>query len=138
MELIELSVVECVRRLGRGGLGRVAVSIDALPAIFPINYAMDGESVMFRTGPGTKLSAALRQAVVAFEIDGHDRLSHTGWSVFVVGLAEVVAMEELPSYARLELTPWAGGERDHLVRISPTRISGRELRLQPPLPGGAA
>src|SRR5690348_7800071 len=85
-----LSTAECLRRLGRGGVGRVAVTVKALPAIFPVNYAaLDGD-IVFRSASGSKLDAATDHTVVAFEVDQNDRMSHTGWSVLVVGCAHVV------------------------------------------------
>ena len=118
----------CLERLGRNGLGRVAVSVGALPAIFPVNYAVDGDDVYFRTGPGTKLAAASRNAVVAFEVDEADALGHAGWSVLVVGpAAEVIDPVELDRLAHLPLTKWIGEEPGALVRIRAARVSGRAL-----------
>jgi hypothetical protein len=51
-------------------------------------YALDGDTVVFQTDPGTKLHGAIRDAV-AFEIDGVDG-DRRGWSVLVVGRAELV------------------------------------------------
>jgi nitroimidazol reductase NimA-like FMN-containing flavoprotein (pyridoxamine 5'-phosphate oxidase superfamily) len=126
--LIAMSDDECRARLGRNGVGRLAVTVNALPAIFPVNYAtLDGD-VVFRTGPGTKLDAALAEAVVAFEIDDIDHLEHTGWSVMVVGVAHTITDPlERERAAALPLTAWAGGDRDRFVRLSTTVISGREL-----------
>jgi nitroimidazol reductase NimA-like FMN-containing flavoprotein (pyridoxamine 5'-phosphate oxidase superfamily) len=126
--LVKLNRDDCLRRLGRAGVGRVAVSVGALPAIFPVNYAMLDSDIVFRTGPGSKLDAALVGSVVAFEIDHFDAMSHTGWSVLVVGKARPIADPvTLARAASLSLTPWADGERDTFVRIETTVISGRQL-----------
>jgi nitroimidazol reductase NimA-like FMN-containing flavoprotein (pyridoxamine 5'-phosphate oxidase superfamily) len=119
---------DCLRRLGRCGIGRVAVSMGALPAIFPVNYAtLDGD-IVFRTGPGTKLTAALRGSVVAFEVDGADRFAHTGWSVMVVGPADAITdPDKLVRAARLPLASWASGDSDVFVCIEGRLISGRDL-----------
>ena len=77
---------------------------------------------------GTRLSAALRGVVVAFEIDEIDCSHHRGWSVLAVGEAQVVGDDEADVLrARLALAPWAPGEGDHLVRIQPTFLSGRRI-----------
>src|SRR2546423_14253849 len=85
-----LSREECFRRLGRAGIGRLAVTVGALPATFPINYAVHDDDVYFRSAPGSKLAASSRNAVVAFEVDEVDRISHLGWSVEVVEPASTV------------------------------------------------
>jgi nitroimidazol reductase NimA-like FMN-containing flavoprotein (pyridoxamine 5'-phosphate oxidase superfamily) len=108
----------------------VGVSVGALPAIFPVNYAMLDGQVVFRTGPGTKLDAAAAGAVVAFEIDDIDLFSHTGWSVLVVGVARpITEPETLARARRLPLSPWVDGERDTFVRLESARMTGRELRV---------
>jgi hypothetical protein len=106
----------------------VAVSVGALPAIFPVNYAtLDGD-VVFRSGPGTKLTAAVRGAVVAFEVDETDGFDHTGWSVMVVGPAhEITDAGELDAAATLPLASWAPRDGDLFVRIESRLLSGREL-----------
>jgi uncharacterized protein len=123
-----LSRDECFQRLRRQGVGRVAVSVGALPAIFPVNYAtLDGD-IVFRSGPGTKLTAAARGAVVAFEVDDADSFAHAGWSVMVVGPAhEVTDPEELQLATRLPLASWASRADDVFVRIEGSLVSGREL-----------
>jgi uncharacterized protein len=131
--LVPLNDDECRRRLGRGGIGRVAVTIGDLPAIFPVNYAMLDGDVVFRTGPGTKLDAAVAGAVIAFEIDHIDPFSHTGWSVLVVSTARPICdPDELARAERLPLAPWADGERDTFVRLETVRITGRELTTTAP------
>jgi nitroimidazol reductase NimA-like FMN-containing flavoprotein (pyridoxamine 5'-phosphate oxidase superfamily) len=101
----------------------------AMPAIFPVNYLVDEDAIVFRTGEGTKLAAAADRAVVAFEVDDFDRFEHSGWSVLAVGTAELVsAPEEEARLARLPLRPWAGGRRWAFVRIPIVFLSGRRIR----------
>ena len=123
-----LDEADCWRLLGQVPIGRVAVTLGALPAIFPVNYALDGDSIVFRTGEGTKLAAATQRAVVAFEVDRFDPMEHTGWSVLVVGMARAVTDDdERGRLARLPLAPWAGGCRDDFVRIGVEFLSGRRI-----------
>ncbi|HZT64752.1 MAG TPA: pyridoxamine 5'-phosphate oxidase family protein [Acidimicrobiales bacterium] len=119
-----LDQAECLRLLASQHVGRVGVSVGSLPAIFPVNYAVDGDQVLFRTGEGTKLAVAVSGAVVAFETDWFDSFSHEGWSVLVVGRAEVVP--EGDDKARVRA--WAPGERDRLVSIRAELVSGRRIR----------
>ena len=123
-----LSASECARRLGRGGVGRVAVSLGALPAIFPVNYAVVGDDIVFKSGPGTKLTAALQGAVVAFEIDDSDRISHGGWSVMVVGPARRITDEqEIRQAEALPLASWAPNGDDVFIRVEARIVSGRAI-----------
>ena len=119
---------ECWKLLGQVPIGRVAVSVGALPAVFPVNFALDGDSIVFRTGEGTKLAAATERAVVAFEVDRFDPLEHTGWSVLAVGMAQAVTdAEERARLARLPVAPWAGGRREDFVRMGVELLSGRRI-----------
>lgn len=114
---------ECLRLLASQNVGRVAVSIGALPAIFPVNYRVSGNAVYFRTGEGTKLSSALSHSVVAFEVDSVDPVHHSGWSVQVIGRARVASDTD-----PFELVqPWADGTRDRLVEIEIEMITGRRI-----------
>jgi uncharacterized protein len=124
----ELSRSECFGLLARERLGRVAVLDDEGLAIFPVNYIIDLHMVVFRTDEGTKLDAACRGARVAFEIDGIDGPTRTGWSVLVRGEAwEVTDPEQLRRLRRLPLAPWAPGARAHFVRILPAVVTGRQI-----------
>lgn len=123
-----LSPEQCHDLLRLNRLGRVAVTVAALPAIFPVNYAvLDGE-IVFMTGEGTKLRAALERAVVAFQVDHIDEADSSGWSVMAVGLAEEMTdPEEIASATSLGLRTYAGGDRSHFVTIRPEFVSGRRL-----------
>lgn len=119
---------ECYRLMGERPVGRVGISIGALPAIFPVNHLMDGESIVFCTAEGTKLAAAVRNAVIAFEVDDYDEATRSGWSVLAVGAASETFDPELLRRIRLHGGgPWAQGDRSHLVRITPSFVSGRRI-----------
>jgi len=122
---------ECRRLLGAEGVGRLAMVVSGRPLVFPVNYALDGEAIVFRTAPGTKLHAISR-SLVTFEVDGWSPSSQSAWSVVVEGLAQEITSAEAPSLrerlARLPVYPLAAGERHHYVRITPARVSGRCFR----------
>jgi hypothetical protein len=123
-----LSEAECRSLLALGSVGRIGISLDALPAIFPVNYRLVDGAILFRTAPGSKLSCAAAGAVVAFEVDDYGILDSSGWSVLAVGRAEVVTDEAAVAAAGAAgLAPFAEGERDALVRIEPTLLSGRRI-----------
>src|ERR1700746_2237413 len=83
----ELTKSECFGLLAREHLGRVAASDDLGPVVFPVNFVLDRNMVVLRTDEGTKLDAAIKGSRVAFEIDGADPATRTGWSVLVRGEA---------------------------------------------------
>lgn len=130
-ELQELSRDECLRLLAASSFGRVAVSTyGTAPVIRPVNYAFDqpSQSVVFRTDPGSKLHALLHSTHAAFEVDGTDEDSHTGWSVIIVGVTEEVSNRiDIRHLERIGLEPAAPGPKDHWVRIRARQVSGRRI-----------
>jgi len=118
---------ECLQLLDAGVVGRLAVLDGGSPLILPINYAMDGRHMVFRTAPGTKLNAKNRLA--CFEIDGHDQDQHLGWSVVIRGRLEEVTSHQAGLFQRLAdlPQPWALGEKPHVMRLVPTSIQGRRV-----------
>ena len=127
---------ECLALLQTTPVGRIVFTHQALPAVQPVNYAMDGRDVIIRTSPGSKLAAAARSAVVAFEIDSYDAERRTGWSVVLVGQARrVTDPEEAAGLGALDLWPWVPGGREEFIRISPRLCSGRRI-LRSPAPAG--
>ena len=126
----ELSPPDCLALLEANHIGRIAVVVDDRPIVFPVNYAMAGDEVVFRTNAGTKLAGAAL-GHVAFEIDGADEATREGWSVVVQGVGyEVTTSLDLRSeqLRRLDLQPWAPGDRSHWVRIVANSVTGRRLR----------
>lgn len=119
---------QCLRLLRRARVGRVVVNVDGVPAAFPVNFALLGDDIVFRTAPGTKLSAALEGAVVGFEVDRIDPVFESGWSVLIQGPASVLTDEdELLQVRRMHLRTWAPGERPHVVCIRSESVSGRRF-----------
>lgn len=117
---------ECLRLLGAAELGRVAITSAALPTILPVTFHYDGDQILFRTEWGTKLGAATRNAVVAFEVDEVSPQAHTGWSVVVTGVARELAESDAPLAA--PHSPWLRGSADgHVVAISTDIVSGRRV-----------
>ena len=126
----ELDSGECWRHLREHPykVGRIALVQDGVPTILPVNYRVDGDSIVFRTRPGAKLAAVTHGAQFAFEVDDVDVAWQSGWSVLLQGRSELVtARGAIDRLQRLGLRPWAPGTREQWVRLRPLRISGREL-----------
>ena len=122
---------ECLCYLAATRLGRVAISVGALPAILPVRFVLDGDQIVFRAAPGKVLEAATREAVVAFEADGVERLGEPSvvWSVLVTGVARHLAPEHARAHeGAIALPAWSEDHGDHVVAISPQLVSGRRAR----------
>jgi len=127
-ELEVLSERESRWLLAQEHVGRVAVSQGSLATVFPVNYSVVGDEIMFFTGEGTKLHAATANARVTFEVDHLDPFAQAGWSVMIVGLASEVTEPVIVAGARASgLRPWAAGDRAHLVALTTESISGRRI-----------
>ena len=106
MELLDLNSglviierAECFDLLAREEVGRLAVVVGGRPEIFPVNYVVEGDGVVFRTDPGTKLAGAIR-GPVAFEVDHLDRATRTAWSVILHGHAQQATAFDSPELPR--------------------------------------
>ena len=124
-----LSTSQSWALLRQAEVGRLAVTVDGHPDIFPVNYVIGQESVVFRSAAGTKLAACAGQQV-AFEAEGQDPMTCIAWSVVVKGhatrvskLYDVLEMTELP------LFPWHTGPKPHFIRIEVDAIAGRRFVL---------
>jgi uncharacterized protein len=127
--LKDLSRDECLDLLATVSVGRLGVSIAALPAIFPVNFTLHQGAVVVRSAPGTKLDAALRHNVVAFEADCFSPDGSSGWSVLVRGVASAVEDPDVLAALRgLPLRSWAlPTEANCYILIATTAVSGRRF-----------
>ena len=118
---------QCLALLAADDFGRIGLDEGGHPLILPINYAMDGDDVVFRTAEGTKLDAARQPA--CFEIDEHDSTARTGWSVVVRGRLEEVTHSDRDLFERVAdlAKPWAEGEKPHVLRLVAESIQGRRI-----------
>jgi nitroimidazol reductase NimA-like FMN-containing flavoprotein (pyridoxamine 5'-phosphate oxidase superfamily) len=127
--MVVLTSDECDDLLASTAVGRVAFVSDGDPVILPVNYRYHEGSIVFRTESGAKLDAAASRTPVAFEIDGWDVDSHTGWSVLVKGVATAVDEDdEAEELFGLGLLPWTHAlDKRRWVRIRPEEVSGRKV-----------
>lgn len=132
VELVELDEAACLRLLTKSEIGRVVFTDAALPAAQPVTYLLDGKEVVFRTGGGSKLAAATRGAVVAFQVDEIDPSTRTGWTVLGVGEAyEVLVPDRLADLATRMPHPWAPARTAHTIAVPMQRLTGRRLVAVP-------
>ncbi len=117
---------ECLRLLAGSSFGRLAVSLgEAAPVIRPVNYVFDApsQSVVFRTGEGSKFHALIRAAR-----DVNDPERHSGWSVIILGAArEVTNPAEITRLERIGLDPYTPAGKGHWIQITARTVSGRRI-----------
>lgn len=121
----EMSETECWEMVRSHVIGRLGVPGDDgdAPVIIPVNYIVDGASVIFRSATGMKLSL-LRNHAVAFEVDHIDVSSASGWSVLLRGRAQELTHWETD---HLNVSTWAPGDRTHFIRVVPDAVTGRRI-----------
>jgi nitroimidazol reductase NimA-like FMN-containing flavoprotein (pyridoxamine 5'-phosphate oxidase superfamily) len=126
--LEHLTPGQCWERLAATPVGRIGVINDSAPEIYPVNHAVDRQTIVFRTDPGSKLRALVRSPAVCYEVDGIDPADATGWSVLVKGRAvELHEIDELRAAFALPLHYWALGDKAHWIRIVPDEVTGRRI-----------
>lgn len=138
--LQKLNRAECIELLrSELRLGRIGYVVDGLPMIVPVNFAVDGESVVFVTAAGSKLSWLSTHTRVAFQVDHGRPLDESGWSVLVHGTAqEVTDPAELELLRGGPLHSWAVAAGEHYVRVTIAEVSGRRLARRVREVGSAA
>ncbi|MET0838320.1 MAG: pyridoxamine 5'-phosphate oxidase family protein [Marmoricola sp.] len=125
----EMTYAECRGLLAGGIFGRVAVCTPTGPQIFPVNYSVVGEAVVFRTSAYGVVATSDWDVPMAFEVDHVDYSDQRGWSVVVAGRGERV--DDPDVLAQIKRTwdprPWAAGLRPLYVRLGWTGLTGRRL-----------
>ncbi|WP_051760759.1 pyridoxamine 5'-phosphate oxidase family protein [Herbidospora cretacea] len=130
--LEELTEEECLQLVGPGGVGRVAFGGVAGPTVFPVNYKLVDGRVVFRIRKGGTMDESLQSGIddlevkIAFQVDRIDEQNRDGWSVLIQGPAHHVTEEELRTTSA-DVDSWAGDDRDHYVRLTPQRVTGRRI-----------
>ncbi len=128
-----LAAEQCLELLSTVRLGRIAVTVRAVPSIFPVDYRLVDGQIVFRAGEGTNLYRAAASKVVAFEVDEVDLSWQQGWSVVAVGVAREVKDHEVKDHeamsSTLDRAPnlWDSKTGSHVIAIVPALLSGRRF-----------
>lgn len=133
--IAHLDRAECLHLLAGAEVGRLAVAVAGHPDVFPINYVLDGESIVFCTAEGTKFAAIFISDSVAFETDAFDESTGDAWSVVVQARAEEILMHEVVDEAAFPLYPWSATPKSRFVRLIPLQITGRRFHVVRRRPG---
>jgi transcriptional regulator with XRE-family HTH domain len=129
-----LTAAECRGYLANSGVGRLVFRQERGPVAFPVNYAMLGDDIVFRTD--SQAAASAERQRVSFEVDHLDETLAEGWSVLLSGDAAMVTTPAGLDQARsLTIAPWAGPGLDTYVRLIAHDITGRRIRASGHPPG---
>lgn len=132
----ELTETESWDLLRAVSLGRLVTTVNGWTEIFPVNFVVQKNTLLFRTAEGTKLLTAALNEYVVFEADDHDVAQ--GWSVIVRGKARLLATSaEVAEARRAGLYPWIATQKERFVRITPQTVTGRRFVFGPEPDGGA-
>jgi len=128
-ELELLGEAECLALLTAHDVGRVAMIVDGRPVIYPVNYVVDENSIVFRTNWPILAQASL--ALLAFQIDSVDVGRQSGWSLMVQGMGHDItdALDSASEHLQaVPVSPWVPGPQPRLLRLVPWTISGHRFR----------
>ena len=128
----ELPARGCWELLQAATIGRLAIVVATRPEIFPVNFVVDHDTVVFRSAPGTKLSGLRGDTSAAFEVDGESTEDSTAWSVVIHGHLEPLISFEPITTDDLPLYPLQAGAKPQFVRIVPLSITGRRFSIADP------
>lgn len=133
--LEELDEAECLRLIAGGGIGRLVFAGRFDLTVLPVNYKVHDGAILFLTTLHGATDEDLRTGIehaeyrVAFEVDEFDQTAREGWSVLVQGPAHHLDSDSERADAQTAgVVPWPDGVRDHFIRITPARITGRRIR----------
>ena len=126
----ELTEDECWDFLAGQEFGRLAFRLIDEVHIVPINYVIDGRTLLFRTNAGNKLFGVELGSSVAFEVD--EVVGETARSVIIRGRARRLDEHEEHRADQVPLHTWVDSPKYYVVEVAPEEVSGRVFQLSRP------
>jgi nitroimidazol reductase NimA-like FMN-containing flavoprotein (pyridoxamine 5'-phosphate oxidase superfamily) len=123
-----ISSQECLALLRTVSLGRVALSVGALPMIYPVRFGVRDIEIVIAVDPASQFGRAIDGSIVAFEADSFNQQHDRGWSVVAVGRAERIDDGEHRAAVLGPETSGALRTADRLVRIPLEIVSGHVIQ----------
>lgn len=123
-----MTTEECWQLLEESEFGRLAYRLVDEVHLVPINYVVDGRSILFRTSSGNKLLAAALESDVAFETDWYDDVA--AWSVVARGHLRRLEEDEAHRVDALRDTSWVPTSKWEVVELTPDEVTGRRFHLE--------
>lgn len=125
MRLRGLSRNDCLSRMASVPVGRVGLSLQAMPAVVPVTFILRDECVVFAVAPGSRLAQAAEDSVIAFEVDEFNPSSRTGWTVMGLGVARHASLDTPTATAP---GPWVAGEEGgRFLELEFDLLTGHEV-----------
>lgn len=129
-DLEELDRATCLELLSSLDIGRLAWVEDGRVMVFPLNFALDGDDIIFRTPSRSLCDAVASGASLTFQGDDVEPALRSGWTVVATGSAgEVTDPTERARLSNL-VTPWRRTEALHVIRLTISSATGRRLPEQ--------
>lgn len=122
-----LDEAECWELLRSQELGRLAFTLAGETHIVPINFAVDGQTLLFNTAPGEKLLSIALGTSIAFEVD--EVGDSEARSVVVRGSMRRLEEDEAHRAEQVHLRPWIATEKYEVLELTPSVVTGRWFRL---------
>jgi uncharacterized protein len=119
-----IPIQRCWELLAMASVGRLALSVRALPVILPVQYHMNGHRIAACLGHHEIPERSLDDAVIAFSADAINPGSRSGWSVQVQGRAFVSRQAGGGIACGQPAAP-------RIVEIEPATITGYHVRPCP-------
>ncbi len=125
-----LSEAECQDLLASQNLGRLSMTIRALPIVMPVNYSYLGGSVVLGMNDGPARRSITGDSVVALGVDS-GQLDERFWAILVIGrAAEIGDLAQRRELQRMGLKDLAGAPAAHFVQLQPDVISGYRSTIE--------
>jgi uncharacterized protein len=134
-EIARLDRADCLRLLAGVPIGRLIFTVNALPAVRPMNFALDDGLILLRTAPDSTVARKVDGQVVVFQVDELDAATSSGWSITVTGRAALVTdPDAIARYLAVPLAPWAPGTKELFVTVGIELAEG--VRIERPAAAG--
>ena len=120
----EIASQRCWELLGTTSIGCLALSVQALPVILPVQYYLTGHRLTVCLGHRAIPERSLNDAIIAFTADVIDTASKSGWSVQIQGRSSIRREGGLGPPCGLPAA-------EQVVEIETGTITGHYVRLCP-------
>jgi hypothetical protein len=114
----------CWELLATASVGRVALSVRALPLILPVQYYVKGHRLAVCLGHHSVPARSLNETIIAFTADAIDPAARTGWAVQIQGRSSISRLHGFDIDCG---QPSAG----QVAEIEPGTITGYYVHLCP-------
>jgi nitroimidazol reductase NimA-like FMN-containing flavoprotein (pyridoxamine 5'-phosphate oxidase superfamily) len=126
--LMALDASACWTLLSQVRVGRLAwTDPDGRIMIVPVNFGLDGHTIVIRTGETTLLDAARARRRCALQADDLEPGLRSGWTVLVDGRLAVTEDEAAAARLGRLVDPWLRVPRPHVLLLAATQVTGRAV-----------